>query len=78
MSNVLFDLKMNAVTKQGELAKLSGLPSIGLGLDYVVVSKRKEPWKYGETHSVVLNEWTPKQESQEKSDEDISIEDIPF
>ena len=35
-----FDLKMNAITKQGELAKLSGLPSIGLGLDYVVVSKR--------------------------------------
>ena len=35
-----FDLKMNAVSKQGELAKLSGLPSIGLGLDYVVVSKR--------------------------------------
>jgi cobalt-zinc-cadmium efflux system outer membrane protein len=35
-----FDLKINAVSKQGELAKLSGLPSIGLGLDYVVVSKR--------------------------------------
>jgi outer membrane protein TolC len=35
-----FDLKMNAVSKQGELAKLSGLPSIGLGLDYAIVGKR--------------------------------------
>lgn len=38
-----FDLKMSAAAKQGELAKLSGLPSIGLGLDYVVVGKRNIP-----------------------------------
>ncbi|PCJ64347.1 MAG: transporter [Bacteroidetes bacterium] len=35
-----FNLKINAVSRQADLAKLSGLPSVGLGLDYVVVSKR--------------------------------------
>ncbi len=39
------------------------------------VSKRKEVGKYGETHSVTLNEWKPK--SEDKAD-DLSIEDVPF
>lgn len=51
----------------------------------VVMSKRKEPGQYGETHYFTLNEWNPENSqntskpSQNKSTwEDISIEDIPF
>jgi cobalt-zinc-cadmium efflux system outer membrane protein len=35
-----YDLKINAASQQADLAKLSGLPSVGFGVDYVVVSKR--------------------------------------
>lgn len=51
----------------------------------VVMSKRKEPGQYGETHYFTLNEWNPENNqnnskpSQNKStSEDISVEDIPF
>ncbi len=51
----------------------------------VVMSKRKEPGQYGETHYFTLNEWNPENSqnnskpSQNKStSEDISVEDIPF
>lgn len=27
----------------------------------LVMNKRKEVWKYGETHSFTINEWTPKE-----------------
>lgn len=42
----------------------------------MTVSKRKEVWQYGETHSCTLNEWKYKQEN--KSPDDISVEDLPF
>lgn len=51
----------------------------------VVMSKRKEPGQYWETHYFTLNEWNPENSqnnskpSQNKStSEDISVEDIPF
>lgn len=51
----------------------------------VVMSKRKEPGQYGETHYFTLNEWNPENNqnnskpSQNKSNsDDISVEDIPF
>lgn len=50
----------------------------------VVMSKRKEPGQYGETHYFTLNEWNPESSSnnsrasQNNNSEDISIEDIPF
>ncbi|NVP17345.1 hypothetical protein HUU51_01380 [Candidatus Gracilibacteria bacterium] len=51
----------------------------------VVMSKRKEPGQYGETHYFTLNEWNPENSqnnskpSQNKSNsDDISVEDIPF
>lgn len=51
----------------------------------IVMSKRKEPGQYGETHYFTLNEWNPENSqnnskpSQNKSNsDDISVEDIPF
>lgn len=52
----------------------------------VVMSKRKEPGQYWETHYFTLNEWNPEanqnsnsaKPSQNNNSEDISIEDIPF
>lgn len=50
----------------------------------VVMSKRKEPGQYGDTHYFTLNEWNPEsnqsspKSSQNNSSDDISVEDIPF
>jgi len=48
----------------------------------MVVSKRKEVSQYGETHSVVLNEWRPEGKTEKPKEkhsiDDISVEDIPF
>lgn len=44
------------------------------GFVNLTMSKRKEPSKYGETETFILNEFKP----QEKKEEEISIEDIPF
>lgn len=51
----------------------------------IVMSKRKEPGQYGETHYFTLNEWNPENNqnnskpTQNKSNsDDISVEDIPF
>ena len=52
----------------------------------MTMSKRKEPWQYGDTHYFTLNEWTPewddnnnKSENKDNNNEsDISVEDIPF
>jgi len=43
----------------------------------VTMSKRKEPWQYGDTHYFTLNEWKPEQKEDKKED-DISVEDLPF
>lgn len=40
-------------------------------------SKRKEPWKFGETHSVTLNEFKPKAKENTMAAH-VSIEDLPF
>jgi len=37
-----FDLRLKAAQEQEDLAYKSGLPQFGVGIDYVVVSKRKE------------------------------------
>ena len=55
----------------------------------MTMSKRKEPGQYGDTHYFTLNEWTPEwgQSNTQStsnsawnniSEEDISVEDIPF
>lgn len=45
----------------------------------VTMSKRKEVWQYWETHYFVLNDWKPKtEEKTNDSQEEISVEDIPF
>lgn len=42
----------------------------------MTMSKRKEVGQYGDTHSLTLNEYKPKQEV--KQEEDVSVEDLPF
>jgi hypothetical protein len=53
----------------------------------VVMSKRREVWQYWDTHYFTLNEWTPENTSnspqnsastENESQGEISIEDIPF
>jgi hypothetical protein len=59
----------------------------------ITMSKRKEPWQYGDTHYFTLNDWKPEGENntsnnnqiqntdtKENNDNtwDISVEDIPF
>lgn len=44
----------------------------------LVMSKRKEPGKYGETHYFTLNEWKPEEKPKSNAQEDISVGDIPF
>jgi len=55
----------------------------------ITMSKRKEPGQYGDTHYFTLNEWNPEGQSNtntqnisnnasNNTDEDISVEDIPF
>ncbi len=55
----------------------------------LTMSKRKEVWQYWDTHYFTLNEWTPKGDNQKTNNEqhnsmdndsqnDISVEDIPF
>ena len=40
----------------------------------LVMSKRKEVWKYGETHSFKLNDWKPEEKkTNEFGDVDLSI-----
>lgn len=41
----------------------------------ITMSKRKEIGKYWDTHSLVLNEYKPKENNKS---EEISVEDIPF
>ena len=42
----------------------------------IKVQLRREPWKYGETHSITIDTWkpAPKQETQQN----VSIEDVPW
>ena len=58
----------------------------------MTMSKRKEPWQYGDTHYFTLNDWNPEwgkvsqnNSSQEKweakgknDNNEISVEDLPF
>jgi hypothetical protein len=51
----------------------------------MTMSKRREVWQYWDTHYFTLNEYNPENnnnstESQKtnNSDEDISVEDVPF
>jgi hypothetical protein len=47
----------------------------------VVMSKRREPWQYWETHYFTLNEWTPQSVdswNQTKNEQEVNVEDIPF
>lgn len=54
----------------------------------VTMSKRKEPGQYGDTHYFTLNDWKPSGEgasnnfsqgnSNISSNDDISVEDLPF
>jgi len=48
----------------------------------LTMSKRKEVWQYWDTHSLILNEYKPKEaktnEFWDKKIEEISIESIPF
>lgn len=44
------------------------------------ISERKEVWKYGETHSVTIDDWKPeeKQEYASTPKRNVDIPDIPF
>ena len=50
----------------------------------LVVSRRKEVGQYGDTHSVYLDTWKPREEpadpppQRSPNDEDQSTEDLPF
>ena len=53
----------------------------------LILQKRKNRWKYGETHNLVINEWnpnekenisTPPEYKQTQIEEEIRIEDIQF
>ena len=53
----------------------------------LVMSKRREVGQYGDTHYFTLNEWNPEADNSENmgkkseennSNQDISVEDIPF
>lgn len=51
----------------------------------ITMSKRKEVWQYGDTHTFTLNEWKPENGWQQQksswnntSDDEISVSDIPF
>jgi len=54
----------------------------------MTMSKRREPWQYGDTHYFVLNEYNPENNNTVQNNSsnvdnntnssDISVEDIPF
>ena len=52
----------------------------------LTMSKRREPWQYGDTHYFTLNEYNPWNNSWNMENnswnsnvwEDISVEDVPF
>jgi len=58
--------------------KLEDLQELANDKGYInlTISKRKEVGQYGDTHSIVLNEYKPK--SKDEGVSDISIEDVPF
>lgn len=37
----------------------------------ITMSKRKEVWQYGDTHSFTLNEWKPEQKKAEKKEDSL-------
>jgi hypothetical protein len=45
-----------------------------------VISKRKEIWKYWETHSAYIDDWKPQESLTDKLIErnNVNIQDLPF
>lgn len=46
------------------------------GYAKIKVQLRREPWKYGETHSIIIDTWKPTPKPTYGSN--TNIEDVPF
>lgn len=69
---------INVGIKATDLIEFARAHANSRGYVNLTISERKEPGKYGDTHSVKLDAYEPKQQGQGAPSKSITADDVPF